>query len=377
MKISDLSIETLLDLFPINVYIFDLEDRVVWLNKQMMTAAKIQSRENVCGHKLLDVLGELNWEREMVVPVLDNNHLVIETQRSISTEEEGYFEGERQCFVSHKSPVFDPDGEVIGVIGVSYDITRKKEHERLQQEKQQLESAMRSLKTLAAVMAHELRTPLVGTKAGIGAINKFLQKLSDSHPEMESELKGLLEPVLSAMRVQLDQALMFVDLSLANFKVSKIDRSTFVTLSMKDVIQKTFEDYPFQAAERDIVFWDPNESDDFEFIGSLTLTKHVFFNLLKNAIYYARAARLGTVTVKILNDADGHRVIVRDTGQGISPEILPKIFDLFFTNRELGTGVGLSFCKMVMEEYGGEIICQSELGKFTEFILVFPEKKGM
>jgi len=51
---------------------------------------------------------------------------------------------------------------------------------------------------------------------------------------------------------------------------------------------------------------------------------------------------------------------------------LPKIFTHFSTTRKGGSGMGLAFCKMVMQEYGGDITCESELGKYTRFILTFP-----
>ena len=70
-------------------------------------------------------------------------------------------------------------------------------------------------------------------------------------------------------------------------------------------------------------------------------------------------------------------LIVKDTATGIPKDFLPKIFDQFETKKSTsgGTGLGLAFCKMVMESYGGKIECNSELGKYTEFVLSFPKIK--
>lgn len=62
-----------------------------------------------------------------------------------------------------------------------------------------------------------------------------------------------------------------------------------------------------------------------------------------------------------------------DTGKGISKDILPHVFDRFFTRTQHGAGVGLAFCKMVMHSFGGDIRCQSEEGKHTLFSLSFPQ----
>jgi len=67
-----------------------------------------------------------------------------------------------------------------------------------------------------------------------------------------------------------------------------------------------------------------------------------------------------------------NELIFEDTAKGISTDALPKLFTRFSTTCRGGTGMGLAFCKMVMQEYGGDIICESELGKYTRFILTFP-----
>lgn len=370
MKLTDIPLDVLLDLFPINIYVFDRENRLVWLNKQMMEAASIRSREHVCGRPMRDILTELDWKPDIMEPVIANNQQVIDSGESYNFEEEGYFRGQMRYYLSQKIPFHDTNGELSGVIGMSFDITQRKENERLRLEKQQMEGAMQSLKMLAASMAHELRTPLVGTKAGVLGLEKLCKKFQE--PDNTKNLQETVTPVLENMKIQLQQALLFIDLSLANFKVSKIDRTAFTYLNMKQVVEQTLQDYPFQAAEREIVHWESENAENFIFYGSLTLTKHVLFNLIKNATYYARCVRSGTVSLKIHNDSHGHRFVIRDTGQGIPPDILPKIFDVFFTNKELGTGVGLSFCKMVMDEYGGSIHCNSKVGEFTEFTLLFP-----
>jgi signal transduction histidine kinase len=68
-----------------------------------------------------------------------------------------------------------------------------------------------------------------------------------------------------------------------------------------------------------------------------------------------------------------NRLYFRDNGKGISPEILPRIFDKFFTSSKAGTGVGLAFCKLVMEGMNGTIECESNPEEYTLFKLSFPK----
>ena len=71
---------------------------------------------------------------------------------------------------------------------------------------------------------------------------------------------------------------------------------------------------------------------------------------------------------------ENNEIHFKDTGTGISSQILPHIFDSFFTTESsIGTGVGLAFSKMVMHSHHGEIDCLSKEGEYTEFILSFPK----
>ena len=98
---------------------------------------------------------------------------------------------------------------------------------------------------------------------------------------------------------------------------------------------------------------------------------HILFNLMKNALYYIRAAGKGKIYISIKKKRK--ELVFEDTGQGISPKILPKIFNYFFSKTRSHAGIGLSFCKLAIRTIGGEIVCHSAEGKYTRFILTFPE----
>ena len=91
-------------------------------------------------------------------------------------------------------------------------------------------------------------------------------------------------------------------------------------------------------------------------------------NLIKNAYIH------NGPNVKIEVTAENNKLYLKDYGKGIEKEIIKKIFDKFFTQSRSGTGIGLSFCKLIMEDIGGSIKCESIVGKYTNFILNFPKK---
>ncbi len=96
----------------------------------------------------------------------------------------------------------------------------------------------------------------------------------------------------------------------------------------------------------------------------------VFLNLLRNS----REAMPGGGTVRVGTGAAGGSVQVRvaDTGRGIPPGDLTRIFEPFYSTKERGTGLGLAFVQQVVREHGGTIVCESEVGRGTAFTVTLP-----
>ena len=134
--------------------------------------------------------------------------------------------------------------------------------------------------------------------------------------------------------------------------------------SINECIKEALSEYYMGKDQKQRVILKPG--NDFRFIGSKHFFKHVIFNLIKNTFKYA--GEDATIEIRL----EGNKLYFRDNGAGIAPEKLLHIFEKFHTTSCSGTGIGLAFCKMVMENLGGEINCKSELGKYTEFTLVFP-----
>ena len=107
--------------------------------------------------------------------------------------------------------------------------------------------------------------------------------------------------------------------------------------------------------------------------GSATQLQEAFIQLVQNARDAMRQG--GTLTVETsVPDANLVRVAIGDTGRGIDPHHLPRIFDPFFTTKEnwTGVGMGLSLVHKTIEDHGGAIQVQSELGQGATFWMTFP-----
>jgi CheY-like chemotaxis protein len=95
----------------------------------------------------------------------------------------------------------------------------------------------------------------------------------------------------------------------------------------------------------------------------------VLFNLMKNALYYLTPYPGRYLTILV----EDHQIRVRDNGPGIAPEVLARLFEPFQSvGKAGGTGLGLMYCKRVMNAFGGEITCESVKGEYTQFTMRFP-----
>ena len=238
----------------------------------------------------------------------------------------------------------------------------------------------------AGSIAHELRTPLLSIRAGAAGLAHYLPALIEAHELAQrndlpvspirathvDSLKGVLARIDSEAR----HSNAIIDMLLVNARVTGAVEQTLQQCSMATCIDVAMQRYPFSEEERAVVFREG--SGDFSFRGSELLMVHVLFNLIKNALRHITKAGKGEVSIRLAPSLSGHRLMVRDTGGGIPPDMLPHIFQRFYTSTGrddsvLGAGIGLAFCRDVMTSFGGTIECTSVHGDFTEFVLSFPQ----
>lgn len=207
------------------------------------------------------------------------------------------------------------------------------------------------VKSLAFSIAHETRNPLAGIKGCCEL--------------MKNNLNELIE-YIDLMHDSSSQGLAIIDMILNNIKDGNIDQSNFIEISISDTVKKAIRQYAYKNGdEKDLVSLDLN---DFIFKGDENMMIFVIFNLLKNSFYYKSKIEIRTEA-----KPDGNYLYFKDYGPGIEKDKLALIFESFFTSgKKEGTGLGLPFCKRIMTAFDGDIICRSEIGKWTEFEIKFP-----
>jgi two-component system CAI-1 autoinducer sensor kinase/phosphatase CqsS len=206
-----------------------------------------------------------------------------------------------------------------------------------------------NLKSLAGSIAHESRNSL----AGIKGISEMIRENLDE-----------MNKYFNLIEITANRGMQINEIILKNISDGKIDDSDFTMLSIANVVKFAINEFVFEDKDQKNLI-NLNLSDDFEFFGSETLMIYVLFNLLKNALHYK-------VKINIWLDSKNKELHFKDEGKGIDSDKLESIFNSFVTSgKSSGTGLGLPFCKRVIQAFGGDIICQSESGNGAEFILKF------
>lgn len=239
---------------------------------------------------------------------------------------------------------------------------------------------LQTMKTIAASIAHELRTPLRAIDSGITGIKKCLPTLLESYsvakeaqlslPYLNPIDQKALPAVLCNMSTETQAAFNVIDMLLVKSEFSRVNSGGFIPCSMKQCVAEALDRYPFKSNERQLVDW---QLGDFTFLGDALLVEHILFNLLKNALYAIKAANKGRMIIWTSQTNAMHCLHFKDTGPGMSKKKVSSIFNRFYSTTPHGTGVGLTFCQMVMKNLNGSIVCQSKKGEFTEFLLFFPK----
>ncbi|MCH8542233.1 MAG: response regulator [Alcanivorax sp.] len=250
-----------------------------------------------------------------------------------------------------------------------------------QQELTLLEGKRSTLMALAASIAHEMRTPLASIRMRAEAIAEHWPTLMHLYedalrngnlpgPAPRARRLAAFRDSLDVIRQEVDHSNLVIDMLLASANAEKFDTATFAIYNVRECVEEALAHFPFPPglSERISV----HVQGDVRFYGSDVLLTFVLYNLMKNASQAIQAAGKGRIRIGMQQTRTGAVLTISDTGSGIAPEVLPRIFDDFFTTRAVGTGVGLVFCRRAMFAMGGEIRCRSRHGHYTSFRLRWP-----
>lgn len=275
-------------------------------------------------------------------------------------------EGERRCKDSSgrvrilavaASALYGEGGELQGAVSLVKDVTQLKS----MQEKMRQRDRLSALGDLAAGVGHEIRNPL-------NAISLTAQRLEEEFsPDQRGEEFGSLTKGIREEVERLDNIVRQF-LSLA-----RPPKLNLVPCDLKELLEELLllRKAEMEARAIDVQLSAPQsltvEVDKDEM-------KRALLNVFKNSVEAMEDG--GRLTVAAKHEGDRARIEIRDTGKGIPEELIPRIWEPYFSTKENGTGLGLAMTHKIVTDHDGTIEVESSPGEGTTFTITLPVRAG-
>ena len=273
------------------------------------------------------------------------------------------------------TPVVDAKGSHIGSMAVVRDVTERR---RLQSQLM-ISDRMASVGTLAAGVAHEINNPLAAVMANLDYIAEIVGQLGGTNRSQMSP--GMRETwIRDEMKAPLDDAreaaerVRFIVRDLKMFSRSPTEELSG-PVNVKAVMESSLRMAWNEVRHRARLIKNYGNVPDVD--ANDARLGQVFLNLIVNAAQAIPEGSAEANEIRLTTRLEGKRVVIEvaDTGPGIPPEIINRVFDAFFTTKGVGvgSGLGLAICHRIVTDIGGELTVRSEVGAGTTFRVSLPE----
>lgn len=248
------------------------------------------------------------------------------------------------------SELRDEENGIIGIVIMGYDITQRKEVEKVQR--------LAQLGTLVSHMAHEVNNPLMVISG-----RAQLSLMEEIHNQ---ELKENLDIIMSeCQRAK--------DIIRRLLRFSRPSKGELKSVGINKTIEEVVDLIEHQFGLSNITIKRNFAKNLPQIVMDEKQMSEVFMNLLTNA--FDAIEERGVIEITTALEGDFVRVEFKDSGKGIKKEILDRIFDPFFTTKTKGTGLGLSICYGIIKAHNGQLYFESIPDKGTKVIILLPFKQ--
>ena len=353
-------LKKIIDLLPGHVYWKDKNLHYLGCNLQQAKSLGFESAEEIVGKTDYDLSSEKDAK---AFEIIDRS--VIENQKMVEAEEEiVYADGRRAVVLSKKVPFFDDNNKIAGIIGISVDITdRKQIEESLKAAKENAEATSKAKSAFILNIQHDIRTPF----NSLYLSTEYLYSIEEA-----AEKKEMLGFMLQSTKRLLDYCNEIIAFGQAITNGIVLHEKKF---NLFELIQSMIDAEMVGAKLKKLLLaFHIDESVPRAVVGDSFALERILISLISNSIKFTEEGSI-KLTVSYIKSLSNREVILRfaveDTGIGIPKDKQPILFEMFakvhYSNTETyqGQGLGLFLAKECVEKMGGDIELQSEEGRGT------------
>lgn len=246
-------------------------------------------------------------------------------------------------------------GSLAGIVSIG-DVVE----ERLEE----LENALMKVEAVTASLAHEVRQPLAAITANSGAALRFLEKTPPNHDEVRTALDRIVSDSRRTSEV--------FDNIRALFRTADRVKQR---VNVNEIIIEVLQSLSGELKDHGIIIQSKLMPELPSIEGNKGQLREVLHNLVHNAVEAMELTSDRNRMLRVKTELHGHdaiRVAVEDSGPGIDPKLLDRVFDAFVTTKTQGIGVGLALCRMIIERHGGQLSALSDGRNGAQFQFVLP-----
>jgi two-component system NtrC family sensor kinase len=339
------------DLIREDVLVINFDHRIVDVNKNLLERLGL-TRDEVIGRHCY----EITHHRDL--PCTGDNHpcplqKTLESRKPYHTTHVHLDRNNREIYYAISTYPLVEDGDVIGAIEISRDITKEINVQKtlMQQEK------LASIGRLSAGVAHEINNPMTTILTSAMLLQ---EDLAEDDP-MRQELELIANETMRCRKI-VTSLLNFARQSQPDKRLNDLNQMVHecVLLTQK------------QAAFKDVTIRCDTKPDIPPIWFDKGQIEQAVINLILNAVEATAPGGRVTISTDCCDHKDRTRIDICDTGEGITEDNLSRIFDPFFTTKASGNGLGLAITHGIIEQHGGRIEVNSELGTGTCFSIQLP-----
>jgi PAS domain S-box-containing protein len=346
---------TLLENLPQKIFYKDNNSVFISCNANFARDLHIQPAE---------VAGKTDWDffpKELAEKYRADDSRIIKSGRMADFEEAYNQDGKEVIVYTVKTPVRDGDGKVVGLLGIFWDITERKQLE----EERKKASRLESIGVLAGGIAHDFNNILTAVLGNISLAHAIADEDINKAKEILAEAE---QAALSAK----DLTLQLLTFARGGEPVKKIiSISSLISDTARFALRGSNVKSDLQL-ERDLWPVDADEGQIKQVINNIVI--NACQAMPRGGLISIQTANLGVGSGDSLPLAEGKyiRTTIADQGIGIADEYLAQIFDPYFTTKQKGSGLGLATSYSIVKRHGGHITVESDLNAGSKFHIYLP-----